>query len=518
MRTRWSRLLLMGLLVALCTTAAAQHTLRVAYDADPDSLDPHEQLSGATLQLSHLLFDPLLRWKQDRSFEPRLAERWERIDPLTTRFHLRPGVKFHSGRLLTSQDVAWTFARLQGSPDFKGLFAPFKPVRVIDDHTFELITHQPYPLVLNLATYIFVLDRQFYQGQDEQGRNKEALVKSGDSFAARNVSGSGPFRLVSRQQGVRLELQRFANHWDRQSPGNVERIVLTPIKEDATRIAALLAGDVDFIAPVPPADLPRLQRQPAIEVVTMTGTRIITLQLNQQRVPAFADPRVRRAVRLAINNVGITEKLMRGFATPAAQLSPTGYPGHDPALVPRFDLAEARQLLQQAGHGQGLKVTMLAPNNRYVNDEQIAQAVVGMLAKIGIGVELKTVPKAQYWPLFDQSAADMLMLGWQSDTEDSGNFFEFMLMTHDSQNGYGQYNSGHYRNPALDALLLQAQTELDPARRAQLLQQAERLVHDDAAIIPLHWQNLAWAARRGVRIDRIVNVMDFPYLGDLVIE
>ncbi|HQN41028.1 MAG TPA: ABC transporter substrate-binding protein, partial [Pseudomonadales bacterium] len=280
----------------------------------------------------------------------------------------------------------------------------------------------------------------------------------------------------------------------------------------------LLAGDVDFIAPVPPADLPRLQRQPAIEVVTMTGTRIITLQLNQQRVPAFADPRVRRAVRLAINNVGISEKIMRGFATPAAQLSPPGYPGHDPTLVPRFDLAEARQLLQQAGHGQGLKVTMLAPNNRYVNDEQIAQAVVGMLAKIGIGVELKTVPKAQYWPLFDQSAADMLMLGWQSDTEDSGNFFEFMLMTRDSQNGYGQYNSGHYRNPALDALLLQAQTELDPARRAQLLQQAERLVHDDAAIIPLHWQNLAWAARRGVRIDRIVNVMDFPYLGDLVIE
>lgn len=518
MRTHWSRLLLMALLFFVPMAVGAERTVRIAYDADPDSLDPHEQLSGATLQLSHLLFDPLLRWKQDRTFEPRLAERWERIDPLTIRFYLRHGVKFQSGRELTSQDVAWTFARLQSSPDFKGLFTPFKAVHIIDDHTFELITHQPYPLLLNLASYIFPMDRQFYEGKDAKGQEKSALVKNGDSFAARNVSGSGPFRLVSRQQGVKLELQRNADYWDRQSPGNVDRIIFTPIKEDATRIAALLAGDVDFISPVPPADLPRLQQQTNIEVVTMTGTRIIVLQLNQQRVPAFADPRVRRAVMLAINNAGIVQKIMRGFATPAAQLSPPGYPGHDPNLQPRFDPAEARQLLQQAGYAEGLKVTMLAPNNRYVNDEQIAQAVVGMLAKIGISVELKTLPKAQYWPQFDQRAADILMLGWQSDSEDSGNFFEFMLMSPDSKSGYGQYNSGNYRNPALDALLLQAQIELDSQRRILLLQQAERLAHDDAAIIPLHWQNLAWAARRGVRIAPIVNVRDFPYLGDLVIE
>ena len=506
-------------LLALAPIAGAEaKTLRMAYDADPTSLDPHEQLSGATLQLSHLLFDPLVRFRKDLTLEPRLAESWEMIDARTTRFHLRKGVHFHSGRTLSAQDVVWTFNRLKQSPDFKALFEPFEGARVIDDLTVDLITKGPYPLVLNLATYIFPMDSTFYSKLDERGRPKDEIVKHGASFASTHASGTGPFIVTYREQGVRLELKRFADYWDKSSPGNVDEIIFTPIKEPATRVAALLAGDVDFIAPVPPTDVTRIQSDSCCTLLTMPSTRVITFELNQARVPAFKDARVRRAINLAINRQGIADKILRGFATPAGELSPPGYAGYDPALVPRFDLAEAKTLMQQAGYADGFSVTMMAPNNRYIEDYRIAEAVAAMLAKINIKVDLQTMPKAQYWQRFDERAADIMMIGWQSDTQDSANFYEFLVMTPDPATGYGQYNAGNYANPEVDRLTLQTQTMTDKGARAEQLQKIERLLYDDAALVPLHWPHLSWAARKNVHIEPVVNVIDMPYLGDLVIE
>ena len=202
-------LALLALLIFDPAHAAGGKTLRMAYDADPASLDPHEQLSGATLQLSHLVFDPLVRFRKDLTLEPRLAKSWEQIDERTTRFHLRDDVRFHSGRRMTAEDVAWTFDRLKRSPDFKALFEPFEAAKVVDDQTIDLITKGPYPLVLNLATYIFPMDREFYTGTDARGAPKDAVVKHGSSFASANMSGTGPFIVTEREQGIRLELKRF---------------------------------------------------------------------------------------------------------------------------------------------------------------------------------------------------------------------------------------------------------------------------------------------------------------------
>ena len=510
-----------GVVAGLATpahSAPAEHVLRLAYAADPVSLDPQEQLSEGTLQLAHMVFDPLVRWTRDHGFEPRLAERWEQVSPTMLRLHLRTGVRFHSGNPFTAADVVFTFERLRSSPDFKALFAPFASMRAVDAHQIELVSHQPNPLALNLLTYLFPMDSAFYQGTDDKGRDRATIIKHGDSFASRNASGTGPFRVLERQQGVRVEFERFSEYWDIRSPGNLDRIVLTPIKEDPTRVAALLSGDIDAIHPVPPADLARLRQREDARVVTLTGTRIITLQLNSQQVPAFADPRVRQAVVLAINNQGIADKLMRGFATAAGQLSPPGYPGHDPALTPRYDPSRAKALMKEAGYKDGFRVSMLTPNNRYVYDEKIAQAVVSMLARIGIQVDLRTLPKAQYWPEYDRRAADILMIGWHADTEDSANFFEFLLMTPDRNAGFGQYNAAGYSNANLDALVREASTELRPGIRAQLLQRAERLVYEQAAIVPLHWQHIAWAVRPQVQIEPVLNVMNFPHLGDLVVQ
>ncbi len=502
--------LLAGLL-GLGSASAADKTLRLAYDADPVTLDIHEQLSGGMLQLSHMVCDPLVRWNKDLGFDARLAQAWERVDETTMRFKLRQGVKFHSGREMTADDAIFTFNRLKSSPDFKGIFVPFKAMEKVDDHTVDIKTDGPFPLVLHNATYIFPLDSKFYEGKDE-------IVKNGNSFASQNISCTGPFTIASREQGVKVEFQRFADYWDTNSPGNVGKIVMTPIKSDPTRVAALLSGGVDFIAPVPPADLARIESNADTNLVTMTGTRIITLQLNQNRVEAFKDKRVRQAIVHAINNEGIVAKIMKGFGTPAAQMSPKGYLGYNESLKPRYDLAAAQALMEEAGYGDGMSVTMMCPNNRYVNDDKICEAAAAMLSRIKIKVDLTTMPKAQYWPQFDERAADIMMIGWHADTEDSANFYEFLTMTVNKETGRGQYNSGNYSNAKVDELTVKTLTMTDTAERAKVLQEIEKIMHDDAAFVPLHWQDLAWASRKGVNIEPVLNVMNFPYLGDLVME
>ena len=507
-----------ALMAAGLSFAASAADITVAYDADPVSLDPHEQLSGGTLQMSHMVFDPLVRYTQDLDFEPRLATSWERKDDKTFRFHLRKGVKFHSGNELTADDVVWTFKRLKDSPDFKAIFEPYAEMVKVDDYTVDLVSKGAYPLVLQTATYIFPMDSKFYSGKAADGKDKAEIVKHGNSYASTHVSGTGPFIVTSREQGVKVEFERFKDYWDKESKGNVDHLTLVPIKEDATRVAALLSGDVDMIAPVAPNDHKRVDSAKGVDLVTLPGTRIIEFQMNQNANPALKDVRVRQAIVYAINNKGIVDKIMKGFATAASQQSPAGYAGHNADLELRYDLKKAKELMKEAGYEKGFTLTMIAPNNRYVNDAKIAQAAAAMLSKIGIKVDLKTMPKAQYWPEFDKCAADMLMIGWHSDTEDSANFSEFLTMTRNEETGKGQYNCGHYSSPEVDKLVEDANVETDPAKRSQMLQKVEATLYNEAAFVPLHWQNLAWGAKSTLHIKPIVNAMNFPYFGDLVVD
>ncbi|MFG0887393.1 ABC transporter substrate-binding protein [Vibrio sp. CJQ_6] len=517
MKTMKSKLAV-ALMAAGLSFAASAADITVAYDADPVSLDPHEQLSGGTLQLSHMVFDPLVRYTQDLDFEPRLATSWERLDDKTVRFHLREGVKFHSGNTMTADDVVWTFDRLQNSPDFKAIFEPYEKMVKVDANTVDLVSKGAYPLVLQTATYIFPMDSKFYTGKTEDGKDKSEIVKHGNSFASTHISGTGPFIVTQREQGVKVDFERFKDYWDKDSKGNVDHLKLVPIKEDATRVAALLSGDVDMIAPVAPNDHKRVESAKGVDLVTLPGTRLISFQMNQSNNEALKDVRVRQAIVYAINNEGIVDKIMKGFATAAGQQSPKGYAGYNPELVPRYDLKKAKALMKEAGYEKGFTLTMIAPNNRYVNDAKVAQAASAMLSKIGIKVDLKTMPKAQYWPEFDKCAADMLMIGWHSDTEDSANFSEFLTMTRNEETGKGQYNCGHYSNPEVDKLVEASNVETDPTKRAQMLQNVESILYKDAAFVPLHWQNLAWGAKSTLDIKPIVNPMEFPYFGDLVVK
>lgn len=514
------KVMLMGLSLFLVLTfafTAGAKTLKVGLAADPVSLDPQVQLSGGMLQLSHWVFDPLVRWTQDGKFEPRLATKWERINEYRVRFYLRKGVKFHSGNTFTAKDVKWSFDRMKKSVDFKGLLEPFVGVGIIDDYTVDIVTTKPYALLLNMATYFFAMDSEFYTGTDANGQPKDAIKKTTHTFANDHESGTGVFVVDSYEQGVKTVFKRFAGYWDTASPGNVDTFILTPIKENATRVAALLSGDVDVIDQVPPQDYSRVDSDKKVNLVTINGGRIITFQMNPNRVEAFKDARVRNAVVYAINNAGIVKKIMKGTVEVAAQQSPPGYAGYNPALKPRFDLKKAKALMKEPGYAKGFEITMMAPNNRYVNDAKIAEASAQMLAKIGIKVNLKTMPKAQYWDQFDARAADMMMIGWHSDTEDSGNFSEFLVMCYNKETGMGQYNSG-YCNPKVDELTIAAQSEIDLDKRAKMLQEIEQILYDDAAFVPYHWQNHAYGANKNFNVKPILNSMNFPYFGDLVVK
>lgn len=503
--------LFQSMLLLTFATQVSATTLAMAFDADPVSLDPHEQLSEGTLQLSHMAFDPLIRWTQDKQFEARLATRWESIDRVTTRFHLRPDVLFHSGNPFTADDVIFTLKRLKKSSDFRALFDTVAEARKVDELTIDIVTRQPNPLLLNIMTYLFPMDHLFYEGKDE-------IVKYGNTFASRHVSGTGPFKVVYREPGVRTEFERFQSYWDTNSPGNVDKIEMTPIRTDSTRLAALLSGDVDFIYPVSPIDIPRAQRTPGIKLVTMPSARVLLFQMNQARRPEFRDVRVRKAINLAVNQQIIVDKILKGFGSAAAQLSSTDFMGHLDTLKPEYDLAEAQRLMKEAGYENGFRVSMMAPNNRYVHDEKIAQALAAMLARINIKVELKTLPKAQYFQEYDNRSADIMMIGWQSDTSDSNNFYEFLVACPDPNTGLGAYNAANYCNPKVDGLIRAANREMNPERRIRLLQQIEQTLYDEAVIVPLLWQHLAWGAKANVHIEEVVNSDNFPYLGDLVID
>ncbi|MBJ7538881.1 ABC transporter substrate-binding protein [Marinomonas transparens] len=485
-------------------------TLKMAFDADPVSLDPHEQLSEGTLQFSHLAFDPLLRWKQDGHFEPRLATHWQQIDSLTMRFFLRNDVKFHTGNALTAEDVVYTIRRLKNSPDFRAMFDAIKSVSIIDSTTIDVHSTYPNPLLLNIMTYVFPMDEAFYQGNDQ-------IIKYGDTFASRNVSGTGPFIVTTRELGSQMVLDRNPNYWDKKSKGNVDKVVITPIRSDSTRLAALLSGDVDFIFPISPIDIAQAKKAQGIQVVTLASGRILLLHMNQKRRKELQDIRVRKAINLAINQKLIVEKILKGYATPAEQLSPDNFLGHISDLKPEYDLAKALQLMKDAGYEKGFRISMMAPNNRYMNDEKVAQAIAAMLAKIHIKVELKTLPKAQYFKEFDDRSADIMMLGWQSDTEDSNNLFEFIIACPNPKTGLGAYNASEYCNPSIDSDIHQANREMNPEKRIRLMQQIERTLHNDAPIVPLFWQSLTWAAKDKVHIKDIVNAQNYPYLGDIVI-
>jgi peptide/nickel transport system substrate-binding protein len=493
----------------LVSTASAE-TIRWARASDALTLDPHSQNQGVTHNFAHHIYETLVDRDVEGNLQPRLATSWElkADDPTVWVFRLREGVTFHDGAPFTADDVVFSLDRARSeTSNMRQLHVDVESVTAVDDLTVEVKMVGPSLLYPNNLTNTFIMDREWSEANDVVEVQDYAAGE--DNFAVRNTNGTGPYVLQSREVDVRSVLTRNENHWAETLP-EVTEIVYLPIADAATRVAALLSGEVDIVQDVPVQDVERLQATDGIKVETGPENRVIYFGYRFGEEPLrssnitdrnpFNDPRVREAMELAIDRDAIQQVVMRGQSIPTGVANPPFVNGWTEELnaYPTPDIERAQALLAEAGYPDGFTVTLDTPNNRYVNDEAISQAVAGMLGRIGIQVTLASRPIAQHSPLVINSETDFYLLGWGVPTFDSA--YVFNDLVHTKEGDYGAYNAGLYSNPELDAKIKSLGTEVDTEARNATIAEIWEVVKADRVLLPIHNQVLAYAMRDNVNL------------------
>ena len=511
---------LTAVLMATTTVAASAETLRWARAGDALTLDPHAQNEGPTSALAHQIMETLVMRNHEGELVASLATEWNPSEenPNIWVFKLREGVSYHDGSAFTAEDVVFSLNRaMTEDSDYKELLASVKEVRADGDYTIEIETDGPNPIMPNNLTNMFIMDKTWAEAnnavkvQDYEGGE--------DTYAAKNANGTGAYKLVSREPDVKTVLAANENYWGKgEFPLEITEIVYTPIQNPATRVAALLSGEVDFIQDVPVQDLARVNDTDGLEVRTAPQNRVIFFGMNMgdadlkndnvEGKNPFADVRVRKAMNLAINRDAIKQVVMRGQSAPAGMIAPPFVNGWNEAMdgASKTDIDAAKALLAEAGYGDGFSIQLDCPNDRYVNDEGICQAAVGMFAQIGVTVNLDAKPKAQHFPLLSNYETDFYMLGWGVPTYDSEYIFNFLV--HGRDDKYGSWNAVRYNNPDLNEKIVSLASNTDLEARNADINAIWQVVQDEALYIPIHHQVLNWGMKDSV--GTIVEPEDSP--------
>ncbi len=505
-------IVLTAVLLASTTIGASAETLRWARAGDSLTLDPHAQNEGPTHTLAHQIYEPLIIRDMTGAFEAALATDWapKDGDPNVWVFNLRQGVTYHDGADFTAEDVVFSINRAQSEQSrMKELLSSVVEVRAVDDHTVEFVTDGPNPILPSNLTNLFMMDSGWAEAN---GVVEVQDVDGGETtFATTNANGTGAFKLVSREPDVKTVLTRNDAYWGMgQFPMEVSEIVYTPIQNAATRVAALLSGEVDFIQDVPVQDLQRVSGTDGLVVKTAPQNRTIFFGLNQgpDDIPndnvegknPLADVRVREAMNLAINRDAIRQVVMRGQSQPAGIIAPPFVNGWTEEMDQvETDTDKAKALMEEAGYGDGFSIQLDCPNDRYVNDEGICQAAVGMFGQIGITVNLDAKPKAQHFPLISSGGTDFYMLGWGVPTYDSEYIFNFLVHTRGEERG--SWNGTGYSNPDLDAKIVSLASETDLDKRNATIAEIWNTVQDEVLYLPIHHQVLNWGMKENVGIE-----------------
>ncbi|MHB2167244.1 ABC transporter substrate-binding protein [Alsobacter sp. R-9] len=499
--------------VALLAVPASAKTFRFAFQGDYKSLDPYTLNETFTLAMHGAVYEGLTKRGPKLEIIPGLAERWEIVEPTRWRFFLRKGVKFQNGEDFTADDVVFSADRVRatGSNMTTRIPSDAKFVKV-DDHTVDVILSSPNPILHYEWDTWYIMSKKWAEANNAVAPTPPSATTPG--YAALNSNGTGPFKLESHQPGVKTVWKPNAGWWGKPEH-NLTEVIFTPIASDATRVAALLSGEIDWMEPVPVQDVARVNASPNAMVMTGPELRTIFLGMDQRNAELkysnvkgknpFKDPKVRQAFYQAIDINAIRDRVMRGMATPSAlMISPLLYSRSGEFKRFPYDVDAAKKLLAEAGYPNGFEVGMDCPNDRYVADEAICQAVVGMLARAGIKVNLNAQPKAQYFakvlaPKFDTS---FYLLGWTPGSFDSWNILQNMYGCRtDEGKGRGESNLGGYCNPEVDKLADQVLMENDPKKRDDLIYQAYDIAQNkDVGYIPLHQQALSWGVSKKVKV------------------
>lgn len=513
---------LLATLLLAATLAAQAVTLRVANQGDAQSMDPHSLNESLQLSFTNNLYEPLVARGKQLELVPALATTWKAVSSTLWRFELRRGVRFHDGTPFSADDVVFSFQRAGGEgSDMKSYTAAFKQVRKVDAHTVEIETTAPFPILPDVIASVYMMSQAWcVANKAELPVDRRKGVENTASFKA---NGTGPFKLKERQPSTRTVLVRHTGYWA-PIESNVDEVIFTPIGNDATRVAALLSGQVDVMEPTPLQDVERIKASAAHKLLQGPELRTIFLGMDQHRDELlssnvkgknpFKDRRVRQAFYQAIDIDAIQARVMRGAATPTALMVAPGVKGFAPELNRRLphDTDAARKLLTDAGYAEGFEVGMNCPNDRYVNDSAICQAVAANLARIGVKVRLQTESKASYFPKILKRDTSFYLLGWTPGTYDAHNVLNAIFATPDER-GRGQYNLGGYANAEVDRLTLAVQSETDPAKRNALIRDAFQRHQDDIGHIPLHQQALAWSMKKNIELVQLAdNYMPFRWV------
>ncbi|KAB0267345.1 ABC transporter substrate-binding protein [Microvirga brassicacearum] len=513
-----TRYLAVSAAVLLAGTAlpAMATTLRYANQGDLKSLDPYTLNETTTnAHLGHV-YEGLTRRGKDLAVQPGLAEKWEISDDgLTWRFFLRKGVKFHNGNPFTADDVVFSATRVRApGSNFQTRVPSSAEFVKVDDYTVDVKLKSPNPILNYQWDTWYIMDKEWAEANNTAGPTPAAATTP--SYSALNANGTGAFKIESHQPGVKTVFKANPDWWTKPEH-NLDEIIFTPINSDATRVAALLSGEVDVIEPVPLQDIARVNGTPNAQVMTGPELRTIFLGFDQTRDELlysnvkgknpFKDPKVRQAFFQAIDIETIKSRVMRGLATPSAlMIAPELFPFSKDFVRPKYDPEGAKKLLADAGYPNGFEVGMDCPNDRYVNDEAICQAVVGMLARVGVKINLMAQPKAQYFAKVLKSGnyqTSFYLLGWTPGTFDSHNvLFDIEGCRDDAKSSRGESNLGNYCNKKHDELADKILVENDTAKRDQMIKEAFQLTTSEFGYIPLHQQSLAWGVSKKVKLSQ----------------
>lgn len=513
MINRWIPAVLLAAVLAASGAGAA--TFRFADQGDPISMDPHSLNESFQLNFTGNLYEPLVGRGKKLELAPVLATSWKATGPTTWRFELRKNVKFHDGTPFTADDVVFSLERAKAeASDVKGHVAAISEIRKVDAYTIDVITHAPFPILPDAIGSWYIMSKAWCEKNNAVG--PVDVRKGKENAATLKANGTGPFMLRSRQPGVRTELAVNPDYWEKIE-SNVTEAIFTPIGNDATRVAALISGEIDMMQPVPVQDAPRMAAHPSLKIMQGPELRTIFLGMDQSRDELlysnvkgrnpFKDKRVRQAFYQAIDIEAIRTRIMRGAATPTNLMVGPGIKGFDAALNARlpYDLAAAKKLLVEAGYPNGFEVGMNCSNDRYVNDSEICQAIAAMLAKIDVTVNLNAETKVTYFPKILSRNTSFYLLGWTPTTYDSHNPLLALMMTPVEKGAQGQFNLGSYSNKRLDDLTGQIAVELDVRKRNALIAEAFKIHSDDIGHLPLHQQALAWGMKKNVDLVQLAD-------------
>lgn len=496
----------------LAAHAAGAEVLRWASTGDSLTLDPHAQNEGMTHTLSHQIYEPLLLRDARGQIVPALATDWH-VSPSNPEiwvFNLRQGVTFHDGAAFDSADVLFSFKRAQSALSaMKEVLGGVAAVRAPSDYVVEIVTDGPNPILPANLTNLFIMDRGWAEAnkavpvQDVEGGE--------DSFAATHANGTGPYRLASRQAGIRTDLTVNEEYWGQALfPMDVTEIVHTPMR-GATLALALRDSAVDFVQGVSGRGLTPGDLADALEVLTVSQNRVLFFGLNMgakdlesddvEGANPLADLRVRQAMNMSINRDVIQQVVMRGRSRPAGMIASSFVNGWTDELdaVPATDVTSAKALMAEAGYGEGFSIRLDCPNDRYPNDQAICEAVAGMMAQIGITVTLDITPKAEHFPKIQDGTTDFYMLGWGVPTFDSQYVFDFLVHSRDDE--HGSWNATGYSNQDLDKLIVSLSSEIDPVIRNATIADIWQVVQAKTMYLPVHQQMTIWGVRDGIGIE-----------------